>query len=163
MNSLTSFLAFIFFANKRSDPYGTFHHSLNRLPGEDPDAPPKTEWLNMGYWKMWDMVAGSRSSCFSLIQMSHVPPSCQELQVFLHITSVLVTGLRACGSETRASSNRSFTSEMQFIDLGEKTIHSVPITLICTTAFLLLIVRITFTPDGTFCDSRCHISRLVGE
>lgn len=49
--AIASLLAFIFFANKRSDPYGTFHHSLNRLPGEDPDAPPKTEWLNMGYWK----------------------------------------------------------------------------------------------------------------
>ncbi len=84
------------------------------------------------------MVAESRSSCFSLIQMSHVPPSCQELQVFLHITSVLVTGLRACGSETRTSSNRSSTSEMQFIDLGEKTIRSVPITLICYDSILAL-------------------------
>ncbi|KAK0465118.1 uncharacterized protein EV420DRAFT_1262625 [Desarmillaria tabescens] len=34
-----------------SDPYGTFHHALNKLPGEDPSAPPQTEWLNMGYWK----------------------------------------------------------------------------------------------------------------
>lgn len=37
---------------KRSDPYGLFHLSLNKLPGEDPAADPKTEWLNMGYWKV---------------------------------------------------------------------------------------------------------------
>ncbi|KAK0245786.1 S-adenosyl-L-methionine-dependent methyltransferase [Armillaria nabsnona] len=60
--AITSFLAFIFFANKRSDPYGTFHHSLNKLPGEDPNAPPKTEWLNMGYWKV---SARDLRSCLS--------------------------------------------------------------------------------------------------
>ncbi|KAL0580388.1 hypothetical protein V5O48_001633 [Marasmius crinis-equi] len=37
---------------KSSDPYDLFHLSLNRLPGEDDSAPPKTEWLNMGYWKV---------------------------------------------------------------------------------------------------------------
>lgn len=35
---------------KSSDPYGLFHLTLNKLPGEDGD--PKTEWLNMGYWKV---------------------------------------------------------------------------------------------------------------
>ncbi|KIK71064.1 hypothetical protein GYMLUDRAFT_254342 [Collybiopsis luxurians FD-317 M1] len=34
-----------------SDPYGLFHLSLNKLPGEDESSPPKTEWLNMGYWR----------------------------------------------------------------------------------------------------------------
>jgi hypothetical protein len=32
-------------------PYGLFHLGLNKLPGEEKDKPPKTEWLNMGYWK----------------------------------------------------------------------------------------------------------------
>ena len=34
------------------DPYGLFHLTLNHLPGDDVSAPPKTEWLNMGYWKV---------------------------------------------------------------------------------------------------------------
>lgn len=34
------------------DPYGLFHLALNRLPGEDASKAPKTEWLNMGYWKV---------------------------------------------------------------------------------------------------------------
>jgi hypothetical protein len=34
------------------DPYGAFHLKLNKLPGEPSSAPPKTEWLNMGYWKV---------------------------------------------------------------------------------------------------------------
>lgn len=34
-----------------SMPYGLFHLALNKLPGEKGDEPPKTEWLNMGYWK----------------------------------------------------------------------------------------------------------------
>jgi hypothetical protein len=37
-----------------NDPYGLFHLSLNKLPGESPEADPKTEWLNMGYWKVGD-------------------------------------------------------------------------------------------------------------
>ncbi|KAF8912719.1 hypothetical protein CPB84DRAFT_1742213 [Gymnopilus junonius] len=37
--------------NSTSDPYGLFHLTLNRLPSQDPSLPPKTEWLNMGYWK----------------------------------------------------------------------------------------------------------------
>ncbi|KAF5374900.1 hypothetical protein D9758_000224 [Tetrapyrgos nigripes] len=36
---------------KSSDPYGLFHLSLNRLPNDDPRELPKTEWLNMGFWK----------------------------------------------------------------------------------------------------------------
>ncbi|THH17000.1 hypothetical protein EW146_g3738 [Bondarzewia mesenterica] len=33
-----------------SDPYGNFHVSLNKIPGDE--GPPRTEWLNMGYWKL---------------------------------------------------------------------------------------------------------------
>jgi hypothetical protein len=36
------------------EAYGSFSHlKLNKLPGEPLDSPPKTEWLNMGYWKVW--------------------------------------------------------------------------------------------------------------
>ncbi|KAJ7038134.1 S-adenosyl-L-methionine-dependent methyltransferase [Mycena alexandri] len=41
----------VYWMAKRSsaDPYGDFHLALNKLPGEDT---PRTEWLNMGYWKV---------------------------------------------------------------------------------------------------------------
>ncbi|KAJ4000992.1 S-adenosyl-L-methionine-dependent methyltransferase [Lentinula boryana] len=38
--------------NRDNDPYGLFHLSLNKRPGEDENDLPKTEWLNMGYWKV---------------------------------------------------------------------------------------------------------------
>ncbi|TFK57227.1 hypothetical protein OE88DRAFT_110635 [Heliocybe sulcata] len=39
-------------SGKTSDPYGTFHLALNRLPGEDLESEPRTEWLNMGFWRV---------------------------------------------------------------------------------------------------------------
>jgi len=39
---------------KSSDPYGLFHLALNKPPGELESAP-KTEWLNMGYWRDTDI------------------------------------------------------------------------------------------------------------
>jgi hypothetical protein len=44
------FIAFVL-SKGAGDPYGSFHLKLNKLPGESPGAAPKTEWLNMGYWK----------------------------------------------------------------------------------------------------------------
>ncbi|KAJ3737171.1 S-adenosyl-L-methionine-dependent methyltransferase [Lentinula guzmanii] len=38
--------------NRDNDPYGLFHLSLNKRSGEDENDSPKTEWLNMGYWKV---------------------------------------------------------------------------------------------------------------
>lgn len=35
-----------------NDPYGLFHLSLNTTPQDDPNGPPRTEWLNMGFWKV---------------------------------------------------------------------------------------------------------------
>lgn len=37
-----------------SDPYGTFHLALNVRPEDESKGQkvPKTEWLNMGYWKV---------------------------------------------------------------------------------------------------------------
>jgi hypothetical protein len=34
------------------DPYSLFHLSLNKMPGENPESDPHTEWLNVGYWKV---------------------------------------------------------------------------------------------------------------
>ncbi|KAJ7786386.1 S-adenosyl-L-methionine-dependent methyltransferase [Mycena metata] len=44
-------LVVVYWMAKRSsaDPYGEFHLAFNKLPGEDA---PRTEWLNMGYWKV---------------------------------------------------------------------------------------------------------------
>lgn len=39
----------LWMAKRSSDPYGEFHLGLNKLPGDDM---PRTEWLNMGYWKV---------------------------------------------------------------------------------------------------------------
>lgn len=39
-------------AMRSKDPYGLFHLSLNKMPGEVHEADPLTEWLNMGYWKV---------------------------------------------------------------------------------------------------------------
>jgi len=41
----------MYWLKRAGDPYGLFHLTLNKLPGEDPLALPKTEWLNMGFWK----------------------------------------------------------------------------------------------------------------
>ena len=42
----------VWFKMRFTDPYGLFHLTLNKLPSEDPNSPPLTEWLNMGYWKV---------------------------------------------------------------------------------------------------------------
>lgn len=47
--------AVYFICGMSSDPYGTFHLALNRLPGDPPEGDPRTEWLNMGYWRDADV------------------------------------------------------------------------------------------------------------
>lgn len=49
--SIMIFLAIYLKSNRATDPYGLFHLSLNRIPGDNPEEDPKTEWLNVGYWK----------------------------------------------------------------------------------------------------------------
>lgn len=44
-----------------SMPYGLFHLALNKLHWENEEEPPKTEWLNMGYWK--DAKTFSEACC----------------------------------------------------------------------------------------------------
>lgn len=45
--------SWLYVQRRHNDPYGLFHLSLNKLPFEDPDSLPVTEWLNMGYWKVF--------------------------------------------------------------------------------------------------------------
>ncbi|CAA7266494.1 unnamed protein product [Cyclocybe aegerita] len=52
ITSLSTLLGFTMWSRTRSqDPYGLFHLALNKSSSEDRDAPPATEWLNMGFWK----------------------------------------------------------------------------------------------------------------
>jgi hypothetical protein len=57
-------LLLVFWLAKRSsaDPYGQFHLALNKLPDDKPGALPRTEWLNMGYWKVPSIFLLSPSS-----------------------------------------------------------------------------------------------------
>ncbi|RDB28506.1 Erythromycin 3''-O-methyltransferase [Hypsizygus marmoreus] len=48
-------LSTLFWSRMANDPYSLFHLTLNKLPGENPTAPPTTEWLNMGLWKNTDL------------------------------------------------------------------------------------------------------------
>lgn len=41
---------YVYFSRRACDPYGTFHVSFNQVPGNS--DPPRTEWLNMGFWKV---------------------------------------------------------------------------------------------------------------
>ena len=45
--------SWLYIQRHHKDPYGLFHLSLNKLPFEDPNSPPQTEWLNLGYWKVF--------------------------------------------------------------------------------------------------------------
>jgi hypothetical protein len=54
-----------------ADPYGTFHYKLNWVPGQSPTERPKTEWLNLGYWKV-----------------SHTQRSVSCLYLLIHLSSV---------------------------------------------------------------------------
>ncbi|KAG7099276.1 hypothetical protein E1B28_001135 [Marasmius oreades] len=47
----TTLIISVWFHMKSSDPYDLFHLDLNKLPGQEKTRPPKTEWLNMGFWK----------------------------------------------------------------------------------------------------------------
>jgi hypothetical protein len=50
---LVAVASWLYMQRHINDPYGLFHLSLNKLPSEDPNSPPETEWLNVGYWKVF--------------------------------------------------------------------------------------------------------------
>ncbi len=47
---VTLLVLYYYVSRRSSDPYGTFHLSFNKVPGSP--NPPRTEWLNMGFWKV---------------------------------------------------------------------------------------------------------------
>lgn len=47
--------SWLYIQRHHNDPYGLFHLSLNKLPFEDPNSLPETEWLNLGYWKVFSI------------------------------------------------------------------------------------------------------------
>ncbi|KAG6850500.1 hypothetical protein H0H93_012501 [Arthromyces matolae] len=77
VSSLLVLLAalFSFLCWQSKDPYGLFHLSLNKLPGEATDSSPKTEWLNMGYWKNTNIFpAACEGLCLKLLSAAQ----CQQ-------------------------------------------------------------------------------------
>ena len=58
---------------KSQEPYGTFHLGLNILPGSDPKDVPKTEWLNMGYWKVRFLEDYEIHECRSVDAFHRIP------------------------------------------------------------------------------------------
>ncbi|KAJ6610058.1 S-adenosyl-L-methionine-dependent methyltransferase, partial [Mycena sp. CBHHK59/15] len=67
---------------RSADPYGLFHLTLNRLPLDDPAAPPRTEWLNMGYWRDTDVFPDAcQALALKLIQAARCKPGGKVLDV----------------------------------------------------------------------------------
>ncbi|THV04886.1 S-adenosyl-L-methionine-dependent methyltransferase [Dendrothele bispora CBS 962.96] len=68
--------------NKTSDPYDLFHLSLNKLPDEGPDTPPKTEWLNMGFWRGTSLFPEAcRALALKLVQAARIKQGAKVLDV----------------------------------------------------------------------------------
>uniref|UniRef100_A0A8H8CPS6 phosphoethanolamine N-methyltransferase n=1 Tax=Psilocybe cubensis TaxID=181762 RepID=A0A8H8CPS6_PSICU len=75
------FIALLVLSSTRmrsNDPYGLFHLTLNKAPSQDPNLPPATEWLNMGYWK----------------NTKSFPEACRALALKLIAAGKLRTGAR---------------------------------------------------------------------
>jgi len=81
--TLSIVLALVIYVKSRAtDPYGLFHLSLNRLPGENADVDPKTEWLNMGYWKNTDVFPEAcEALALKLIAAANYQPGGNVLDV----------------------------------------------------------------------------------
>ncbi|KZP31286.1 S-adenosyl-L-methionine-dependent methyltransferase, partial [Athelia psychrophila] len=79
---LLCFTALVYSHMKSTDPYGLFHLSLNKLLGEDPNADPTTEWLNMGYWQNTDVFPEAcRALALKLIKVARIKPGGNVLDV----------------------------------------------------------------------------------
>jgi hypothetical protein len=61
------------------DPYGSFHLTLN---GGSKNTPPKTEWLNMGYWKNQTTFPGAcEALAIKVVEASHMKNDAVVLDV----------------------------------------------------------------------------------
>ena len=66
-----------------NDPYGSFHLAFNEDPHPSKatrDRGPLSEWLNMGYWKVWRLL----SVMFNLItrhqDTDKFPEACEGMR-----------------------------------------------------------------------------------
>ncbi|KAL1697328.1 S-adenosyl-L-methionine-dependent methyltransferase [Schizophyllum commune] len=68
--------------SRGDDPYGLFHLALNRRTGDPTNVDPKTEWLNMGYWKdTSDFPTACEALALRMIQAARIRPNARVLDV----------------------------------------------------------------------------------
>jgi len=73
------FIIVLWMAKQTADPYGDFHLSLNKLSDEEI---PRTEWLNMGYWKDTDVFPKAcEALALKLVQVAGCKPGAKVLDV----------------------------------------------------------------------------------
>ncbi|KAI5828992.1 S-adenosyl-L-methionine-dependent methyltransferase [Schizophyllum commune Tattone D] len=69
-------------SSRGDDPYGLFHLALNRRMGDPPNVDPKTEWLNMGYWKdMSDFPTACEALALRMVRAARIRPNARVLDV----------------------------------------------------------------------------------
>ncbi|KAJ7706113.1 S-adenosyl-L-methionine-dependent methyltransferase [Mycena rosella] len=80
---VVTLVLFFWIAKRQSaDPYGEFHLAFNKLPTDKVEAAPRTEWLNMGYWKDTDVFPEAcEALALKLVQASGCKPGGQVLDV----------------------------------------------------------------------------------
>ncbi|KAF5374894.1 hypothetical protein D9758_000223 [Tetrapyrgos nigripes] len=104
------FIPWLLWPRKSSDPYGLFHLSLNRLPNDDPRELPKTEWLNMGFWKdVTTFPDACQALAKKLIQAAQIKHGARVLDVG-HGTGESLTFLLSNPSVNLISSLTGITS-----------------------------------------------------
>ncbi|KAL1670621.1 hypothetical protein GGF50DRAFT_122174 [Schizophyllum commune] len=66
--------------SRGDDPYGLFHLALNRRTGDPTNVDPKTEWLNMGYWKdTSDFPTACEALALRMIQAARLRPNARHV------------------------------------------------------------------------------------
>ncbi|KAF5377499.1 hypothetical protein D9615_005348 [Tricholomella constricta] len=103
----------IYWFKAASDPYGLFHLALNKLPGDDDNVPPKTEWLNMGFWQNTDVF----------------PQACAALAMKLTQAAQCKTGDRILGIFSTPDCAAQLDKGVSMIDVGHGTGESVMLLL----------------------------------
>ncbi|KLO13932.1 S-adenosyl-L-methionine-dependent methyltransferase [Schizopora paradoxa] len=86
---------------RKKELYDMSHLELNKLPGDDPNTAPKSEWLNMGYWKSTSSFPEACTNlCDEVLHAARITSTDRVLDVghacgdsLLHIISQLPSGL----------------------------------------------------------------------
>uniref|UniRef100_D8PQU5 DUF7053 domain-containing protein n=1 Tax=Schizophyllum commune (strain H4-8 / FGSC 9210) TaxID=578458 RepID=D8PQU5_SCHCM len=72
-------------SSRGDDPYGLFHLALNRRMGDPINVDPKTEWLNMGYWKNTsDLPTACEALALRMVQAARPRPNGRVLEHVKH-------------------------------------------------------------------------------